>query len=202
MNPTAGNPRSGPHKTGSVNTVIPYTGLRSTARRALALLLTAALATIAASALALPDDRDQPIHIESDRAQRDGREGITIYEGDVRLRQGTMRIRADRLEIRTDANNEVLEVIAEGQPAQFEQQPNPDEPPVDAEARRIHYRVSEDKLELTTQARLKQGEATMTGNRIDYNIATELVTAEGDATSDRPRIEMVIPPRRERSQQD
>lgn len=202
MNPTAGNPQSGPHKTGSLNTVNPYTGLSSAARRGLALLLTAALAAAASGALALPDDRDQPIHIESDRAQRDGREGVTIYQGDVRLRQGSMRIRADRLEIRTDANNEVLEVIAEGRPAQFEQQPDPDDPPVDAEARRIHYRVSEDQLELMTNARLNQGEATMSGNRIDYNIATELVTAEGDASSDRPRIEMVIPPRRERSQQD
>jgi len=179
-----------------------HSGLTKIARRGLALLLAASLAGAATGAMALEDDREQPIHIESDRAQRDGRQGITVYEGDVRLRQGSMRIRADRLEIRTDANNEVLEVIAEGRPAQFEQQPNPNEPPVDAEARRIHYRVSEDKLELTTQARLKQGEATMTGNRIDYNIASELVTAEGDASSDRPRIEMVIPPRRERSQQD
>lgn len=202
MNPTAGNLQSGPYKTGSLNTVNLYRGFTSTARTGLALLLAAALTTAASAALALPDDRDQPIHIESDRAQRDGREGITIYEGDVRLRQGTLHIRADRLEIRTDANNEVMEVIAEGRPAQFEQQPNPDEPPVDAEARRIHYQVADDRLELTTQARLKQGEATMTGNRIDYNIATELVTAQGDADSDRPRIEMVIPPRRERSQQD
>lgn len=174
----------------------------ATSARLGGILIVLVLGFLAAHTQALPSDRDQPIHIESDRAERDGRQGITVYQGDVRLRQGSLRIAADRLEVRTDADNEVQEVIAEGEPAEFEQQPNEGDELVRAQAHRVHYRVAQEQLELTTNAWLRQGEASMTGNRIDYDIASDRVEAEGDVGTDRPRIEMVLPPRNRNPQQD
>ncbi|MGD8174621.1 lipopolysaccharide transport periplasmic protein LptA [Marinimicrobium sp. ARAG 43.8] len=153
-------------------------------------------------AQALPDDQNQPIHIESNRAQRDGQKGLMIYEGDVRLRQGSLKIRAEKLTVHTDTTNQVQRVVAEGGPAYFEQQPEAGDAPIAAEANTIDYHVSEEQLKLITNAWLEQGTATMSGNRIDYNMATELLNAEGDSESDRPRIEMVLPPQNQSSPQD
>lgn len=159
-------------------------------------------ALLAPGASALPDDRQQPIYIESDRAERDGLKGIMIYEGDVRLRQGSLNIRAERLVVHTDANQQVERVLAEGTPAHFEQQPEADEQPIAAQAHRIRYSVAQEQLELQTNARIEQGNATMSGNRIDYDMASEVLKAEGDTSTDQPRIEMVLPPQSDRPAQD
>lgn len=177
-------------------------GFNAKTRRPLVLATLLLAGLLAGPTSALADDRDQPIHIESDRAERDGRQGITIYEGDVRLRQGSMRIHADRLTVHTDGNNQVQEVLAEGRPAQFEQRPSADDEPIQAEAFSIRYQVTAEQLELTTNAWLEQGSATLRGNRIDYDMARELMRAEGEPDTERPRIEMVIPPRSQRPQQD
>ena len=42
--------------------------------------------------LGLDSDRDEPIHIEADRAMLDEKEGTSIYEGNVQLRQGSLRL--------------------------------------------------------------------------------------------------------------
>ncbi len=173
------------------------------ARRASRLTLLPLLgALLAPGAAALPDDQQQPIYIESDRAERDGQKGIMVYEGDVRLRQGSLNIRAERLVVHTDANRQVQRVLAEGTPAHFEQQPNEDDQPIAAQANSIRYEVDREQLELLTNARIEQGSATMSGNRIDYDMASEILKAEGDTETDRPRIEMVLPPQSDRPEQD
>lgn len=159
-------------------------------------------ALLAPGAAALPDDQQQPIYIESDRAERDGQKGIMRYEGDVRLRQGSLNIRAESLVVHTDTNRQVERVVAEGTPAHFEQQPDVDDQPVAAQANTIRYDVTSERLELQTNARIVQGNATMSGNRIDYDIASEILKAEGDTESDSPRIEMVLPPQSDRAEQD
>lgn len=177
---------------------------RRTKRASLAAGLGALLAAalLAPAALALPEDREQPIYIESDRLERDGLNGIATYEGDVRLRQGSLNIRADRLTVHTGTDNQVQRVIAEGSPAHFEQKPNAEDPPIAAQALTIRYDVGLEQLKLLRNAWLEQGEATMSGNRIDYDMASEVLKAEGDSDSERPRIEMVLPPQNDRSSQD
>lgn len=159
-------------------------------------------AFLAPSVHALPEDREQPIYIESDRAERDGLNGVTTYEGDVRLRQGSLNIRAERLTVHTGEDNQVKRVIAEGSPAHFEQKPNAEDPPIAAQALTIRYEVDQEQLKLLRNAWMEQGEATMSGNRIDYDITSEVLKAEGDSDSERPRIEMVLPPQNDRSSQD
>lgn len=172
---------------------------RTTAQLALMALLGTLVAPMA---LALPGDREQPIYIESDRAERDGLNGVTTYEGDVRLRQGSLNIQADRLTVHTGPDNQVQRVIAEGSPARFEQKPNAEDPPIAAQALTIRYDVEQEQLKLLRKAWMEQGEATMSGNRINYDMTSEVLRAEGDSDSERPRIEMVLPPQSDRSSQD
>lgn len=152
------------------------------------------LALASLSALALPEDREQPIHIQSDSATHDQRQGRTTYEGSVELTQGTLRILADRITIQTDGNNEVDWLEAEGSPAHFEQQPNIDEELLTARAELVRYSAGDRQVLLLRNAWLEQDGATMSGNRIDYDMELEIVKAQGETGGAQPRIQMVIPP--------
>ncbi|WP_157960392.1 lipopolysaccharide transport periplasmic protein LptA [Marinimicrobium alkaliphilum] len=146
-------------------------------------------------ASALPDDREQPIHIEADRAELDQRRGITTYEGDVRMRQGSMRIEADKVIIHTNEANDVERVEAHGSPAHLQQRRDPERGPMHARADAIDYDVAREQVLLLRNASLEQDGSTMSGNRINYNMLEDLVNITGERDSDSPRVEMVIPPR-------
>ena len=155
-----------------------------------------ALMAGAAPARALPEDRDQPIFIQSDRAERDERKGTTLYTGDVEIDQGSMHISADRVTVR-DADEQVNEIVATGNPAKMRQKPAPDREPVYARARTIQYDVAEEILTLVEDASVTQEGTTVTEDRIEYFVKGQRVKATGGgATPGKDRVKVVIPPRR------
>ena len=161
-------------------------------KRGTALLL--GLAALGApGALPLPTDRDQPIAVEADSAVRDDRAGQTVYRGDVRLVQGSLVIEADELTIfhRRDLAERV---VARGEPARMQQQPEIDEALIHAAARRITYFTAEERVLLEEQAEVEQDGATVRGERIDYLIREQLVRADA-AGSGGERVQVVIPSR-------
>ncbi len=143
---------------------------------------------------ALPEDRNQPIHIESDSARRDDRDDLVIYEGSVRIDQGTLHIDADKVTVHF-ANGEADRIVCEGAPAVYRQQQKPDSAPVDARARQIDYLMGQDLVVLTGAARVEQEGSVLEGERITYDVAKEQIQARGDATN--RRIRMVIPPKQQ-----
>ncbi|MEC8428885.1 MAG: lipopolysaccharide transport periplasmic protein LptA [Pseudomonadota bacterium] len=151
------------------------------------------------SVQALPSDREQPIHIQSDTAERDEKQGITTYRGDVQMDQGTLRIKADKVVIHS-VDNQVSVIVATGKPARYKQTPELNKPEVKASGNTIEYLVSEEKLHLIKNASLVQNDGTtMTGERINYDMKDAVVKAAGQTSSTRPkRIHMVIPPKSER----
>ncbi|TQV80175.1 lipopolysaccharide transport periplasmic protein LptA [Exilibacterium tricleocarpae] len=157
---------------------------------------------LCAAGQALPSDRQQKITIQSDRAQLDERNGVTIYEGAVQMDQGTLRITADKLTVHS-VNRKVSRIIAVGQPAHFQQQPALDQQLVTAEGNTIEYRVDQEELQLLENASLEQDGSTMSGDRIDYNIKDAIVVAIGDPTkTENQRIQIVIPPQTPPSESD
>jgi len=157
------------------------------------LLCAALLAPLAA--FALPDDRDQPIYIQSDRAERDERTGTTLYTGDVEIDQGSLHISADRVTIQ-DADAQVSEIHATGAPAKMRQKTSPEREPVYARAKTIQYDVATEVLTLIDGASVTQEGTTVTGDRIVYFVREQRVKASGGAASGRERVKVVIPPRR------
>jgi lipopolysaccharide export system protein LptA len=71
-------------------------------------LTTGILLLCSVSAQALPDDRQQPITIESDSAERNEQSGLTQYLGNVVIRQGSVLIDADRVTITTKTIRSVV----------------------------------------------------------------------------------------------
>lgn len=146
---------------------------------------------------ALPDDRDQPIYISSDRAERDERSRTTVYTGDVEIDQGSMHISADKVQIE-EADEEVARIVARGKPARMRQKPESDREPVYAKASTIEYDVATEVLTLIEEASVTQEGTTVTGDRIVYYVREQRVKASGGTASGQERVKVVIPPRRSR----
>ena len=151
----------------------------------LLLLLSAGLAH------ALPDDRDQPIHISADKALRDEKKGFTVYSGNVQMSQGSMELEADVLTI-YHISDEADKIVAEGKPAKMRQQPELDKGVVHAHADVIEYFRSEERVHLQSNARIEQDGALVTGDAIDYFILEQLFEAESDP--EEGQVIVIIPP--------
>lgn len=160
----------------------------------LALLVFAGLA---GAALALPEDRDQPIRISADRAEVDDATGIATYRGDVRMDQGTLSVTADTLVIETE-DESVTRITArgaaDGEPARYRQLPAKDEEPVEANAATIVYLTTDERIELDGNARLSQAEDRFEGDRIVYDLRAQTVAAT--STREDSRVNFTIRPER------
>ncbi len=154
-----------------------------------------------AGAFALPDDRDQPIHITADTAIRDEKQGFTVYRGNVHMIQGSMDIVADTLTIYHE-KAEADKIVAEGKPAKMQQQPAVDEPLVKARAEIIEYYKIEDKVHLKINAHITQDGSSVTGDSIDYFITEQLVKADSQQAPDGKRVQVVIEPKVLKEEED
>ena len=139
---------------------------------------------------ALPEDSDQPIHIRADTAEIDNQAETVIYRGAVQVDQGTLRVTADEMTIEYE-DQKVIRIIAVGKPAHYQQQIEPDQELVKADALTIIYHTRDERIELQEQATLEQEGNTLTGDLIIYDIVAGKVdaTARDDAT-----VRMVLQP--------
>ncbi len=143
-------------------------------------------------ASALPDDREQPIHIEADEALRDEKQGFTRYKGNVKMDQGSLHIEAEQITI-YHVGEDADRILATGKPAHLQQQPDPAKGFIKARAETIEYMKNEQRIELRKSAHIEQDGSIVTGESIDYLIDQQLVkagSALGDETS---RVQVVIP---------
>jgi len=156
-----------------------------------------ALSTLLLSNLsfALPEDRNEPVHISADSAQIDENTGITHYRGDVSIRQGTLQINAETVDLYR-SNGGIDRLIASGKKtaAHFRQKPAVDQPWTDAWGQTLEYNVSKQSLTITGNGKVQQGKDRFSGERIIYNIERSIVNAFGGKEG-KGRVQMVIQPR-------
>lgn len=165
-------------------------------RRRMQQLLSALLVwAMCGLAQALPEDREQPIRITADQAIRDEKQGFTVYQGNVKMRQGSMQIDARKLTV-FHAVQDAERILAEGSPAHMQQQPEPGQGLMHARAERIEYFKAGERVLLTVNASIEQDGSTVTGDSIEYLITEQLVRADSTpAAGSRNRVEVVIPAR-------
>ena len=130
---------------------------------------------------ALPEDADQPIHIQAERAELDQNAGKVVYRGSVEAQQGTMRVTADEMTVEYE-DQKVVRITATGTPARYQQQLESDQGEVRARARTIVYHTREERVHLARDAFLEQGGNEITGELIDYDIVAGKVNAESGDT--------------------
>ena len=146
---------------------------------------------------ALPEDSQQPINIEANRASQTTKNNIDIteYTGNVQIVQGSLKINGDHIVIHSE-NRQVVSMVAKGSPVLFEQQSDPAKPPVKARGSKLKYLLKNDSVVLTGDASIDQNGSIVSGERIQYNIASEQVKARGGKEED-SRVRMILVPERE-----
>lgn len=148
---------------------------------------------LSGNATALSTDHKKPFLVEADSGVVDEKVGSTVYRGNVSIAQGSMHILADEVEIITNKEGEVIEVIArtdEGSDklAHLEQQPDNKEK-VYADARRIQYFILEQKVHLSGNARLRQMDDEFTGELVFYDVKEGIVNLKsGQNSGERVKI--------------
>ncbi len=142
--------------------------------------------------LALPEDAEQPIHIQADSAELDETRGTATYRGSVRMDQGTLRVTADTMIIELK-NERVVRITAEGKRARYRQQLKKDQSEVRADAETIVYHTQDERVELRGDAFLAQDGNEFRGQVIHYDIRAGKV----DAKADQPGgVQMILQPAR------
>jgi lipopolysaccharide export system protein LptA len=132
--------------------------------------LSAALGSV--SAWALPNDQDQPIRIQADDAQLDDKQGIATYTGNVIIIQGSMKVTGNTVTMTRTPAGDIDVVTAVGNLAYFEQLQTAGDPkPVQGWGVTIQYH--------TVRKLASAGRAT--GSKV---------------TESRPRVDMVIQPKK------
>lgn len=147
---------------------------------------------LASQAYALPDDKDQPIQLKADSAEINDSKKVSIYLGNVFLKQGSMEIRADKVTVYSDDEG-VKEMVAIGQPVKFRQQSKVNEPFTKGSALQLEYYADKDLAIFIEQAKLIQDGDSFSGDRIEFEIENEIVTATSKNKGS--QVEMFLPPR-------
>lgn len=161
----------------------------------LAALLSAAALALAAPAFAERADREKPIHMEADKVTVDDAKQVSVFEGNVRLSQGTLSIRADKVVVREDKDG-FVHATAYGQPAHLRQKRDGADEWVEGWGERMEYSGKSEQVELFTQARVRRGEDEVRGDYISYNSVTEFFQARGAAGGGpQGRVKVVIQPK-------
>ncbi|MBF7142830.1 MULTISPECIES: lipopolysaccharide transport periplasmic protein LptA [Pseudomonas] len=164
--------------------------------------LGAALGSV--NALALPNDRDQPIHIQSDDAQLDDKQGVAVYTGGVIITQGSMKITGNKVTVTRTPSGDVDVFTAVGNLAYYEQKPAVDKPIVQAYGVTIQYFASQNRIVLIDKAKVINDGNTSEGEKIVYDTVRQVVNAGratgSKVTAPRPRIDMVIQPKKKTDQ--
>lgn len=141
---------------------------------------------------ALPEDRDKPIHVQADSAQRDDKQGITSYRGDVIINQGSLNIIAQ--EVIMHGNSAVDKIVATGRPARLRQKPEPEKGVITAKGDHIEYSTSTEIVILKSNAFVEQDGTEVRGNEITYDMVKQIVSANGESRVDGGRVHIIIPP--------
>lgn len=155
------------------------------------LLIILSLSFISTGALGLPEDREQPIRLEADRAQLDQKTGTSVYEGNVVITQGSMRLTANTVTIYTkDGVFQRMEAV--GNPATLRYKSAVDKPEIHGVSQHVDYNAVTSHVVMTTNAQLTQGQDVFTGDRIEYDLKEDIVRAKSNKGG---RIQFTIQPR-------
>lgn len=145
-------------------------------RISLIVVLTAIL-MITTKTHALSQDRNATLLLTSATANLNLETGISIYEGNVKLEQGSTHLSADRLIVYTDKQNQLQQAIAIGKPARYRTLSQLNKPEFHADANTIEYHPKKNLIVLIGNAQAYQDNNTYKGPRIEYHTESQTVVS-------------------------
>ena len=148
------------------------------------------LALVCGHANGLPEDARQTLTMKADKGTLQSQpNGVSELSGNVLLEQGTLRLDADRITA-FKRENKLHRVVATGQanePARFRQQLEPGKPYVHARAQSVEYAIAEERIKLSGEAFLSNGDGEYTGSTITWDMKENRVDCAGCEYRGTPR---------------
>ena len=158
------------------------------------------LSLLPLTAWGLDADRDQPINIEADQASLNDKTGFSVYEGNVRLQQGTLVFTGNKMTVQL-TDKQLDTIILTGTLATYVQRPEGKVVDQHAEAERIEYYALDERVILLRKARIwESGDEEFRSDRIVFNLKTDTVNAGGGG--DGGRVHITLQPREKDQKKD
>lgn len=152
-------------------------------------------------AFALESDRSKPIEIEADQGTLDQKNQVTVFSGNVIIKQGTLNIRAGNVRVSRDKSGQ-QHIQASGSPVRFGQQldgAGNKGGQIDGQANNVDYSSATGVVKLSGNAQVQRGGDRVQGNTIIYNTRTEVYTVSGSQNASGKsgkRVTVVIQPQK------
>ena len=131
----------------------------------------------------------QPINIEAGHFEMLLAEHKAMYTGDVVATQGEREIRADNLTVYLNEDNDVVSMMAEGDPATLSDQAA--EPPITLTGAALDYHFEEERVRVSGGGTLLQGEDRLTAEIIIYDLEAERAEAFSNSGG---RVQLTLEP--------
>lgn len=144
---------------------------------------------------ALDSDRKQAIQIEADQASLDQKNQVTVFSGNVIIKQGTLNIRAQNVRVAKDKSGN-QQMSASGSPVYFSQELE-NKGKVEGQGNKVEYSSATHIVKLVGNAKVQRGGDVARGQSITYNTQTEVYSVVGGKTANGKsanRVSVVIQP--------
>jgi lipopolysaccharide export system protein LptA len=145
---------------------------------------------VPAWALAASPNEDQPILIEADSADIDDRRGVSVYRGNVEIRQGRSVLTADQVTVQ-HPEKKAQKIVAVGKPVKYRQTQEGGKPDIRAEALQAEYFTDSEELVMTGNAVLYQGKDSFRSDRITYDRKSGMLKG-GSSAKGKRRVQVTI----------
>jgi lipopolysaccharide export system protein LptA len=129
------------------------------------------------SLFALDTDRAAPMDLTAEHWQGSMKSGSQIWTGNVRISQGSLKIQADKGTI-SYQDGQVGAALLEGSPAVISQA-REGGGEVRAQARKIDYDLSANKVILTGGVKIEEAGNVTTGERFEYSLDSGAIAGDG-----------------------
>ena len=132
----------------------------------------------------------QPINIEAGHFEMLLAEHKAMYTGGVVAIQGDREIRADHLTVYFNEDNDVVSMVAEGDPATLSDRAA--DPPITVTGAALDYQFDEDRVRVSGGSTLVQGEDRVTAEIIIYDLEAERAQA---FSNNGGRVQLTLEPK-------
>ncbi len=125
----------------------------------------------------LSTDNQEVVHVVADSSIYNYKTGVNLFEGNVKVDQGTTHITADKLITKNNTQHKIKEAIAYGtkQLAHYWTLPKDNEPELHAKAKIIKFYPIDTHVVLEQNVILTQGENSFHGEIIFYNKSSQTI---------------------------
>ncbi len=136
-------------------------------------------------------DNNKPYVVKANSVLMDSQQHITTYIGNVHATQGSTHLTANKVITYENKQNKITKLIAYGSPAKYDTLPDNQTKKLYASAEKIIYSPNDNLIHLRGNGFVTQSGRKLKGNKIDYNMDTELLYS---AKHEKAQTTIIIPP--------